>query len=429
MSDFLKIWLPILFLIVLSFFLTYRFTVEKPKKELTIATGREEGAYYKYALEYQKLLKKDKIDLHIRKTAGSVEALKLLKNKEVDVAFVQGGTVDAQSKKELYSLASIYYEPIWVFYRGEELEYIYDLKSKRIGIGEEGSGVRPVALELLSLNGVNENNSKFLDYSTKESIEALKSGEIDLFFAISSPKSKLIHALLEDQEIKLMDIKRARAYRQIYLYYKVLTLGEGMINLQQNIPPKEIQLLSKTAFLAVHKDLPDELARLVLRKAKIIHSKKGVFEESNEFPNSLNLEIPISEDAKRYLENGDTFLEEILPYWLFQNIDRFKLLIIPMLTLLIPFFKGAMPLFRWTIRRKIYKWYKRVNELDQNIMQLDLDVLEARLGELHELSRLVKEETNVPLSYMGEYYDLRMHIDLIISHLQRRVDFLKNEGL
>lgn len=426
MNDFFKIWLPIILLILLSFFLTYRFTVEAPKKDLTIATGRKDGAYYKYALIYQELLKKDKINLNIKTTAGSVEALELLKQQKVDIAFVQGGTVDEESKMSLSSLASIYYEPIWIFYKGDELEYLYDLKGKRISIGEEGSGARPVALELLGLNGIDNNNTQLFDYSMQRSIDRLKSGDIDLFFTVASPQSKLITSLLKDSEVKLMDIKRARAYRQIYLYYKVLTLGEGMISLEENIPPHDIQLLSKTAFLAVHKDLPDELERLVLRKIKTVHSQKGVFEESNEFPNQLNLEIPISEDAKRYLENGDTFLERIFPYWLVQNIDRFKLLIIPMLTLLIPFFKGALPLFRWTTRRKIYKWYKKVNELDQGIAQLSFEELDKVLDELKELSRQIKEETNVPLSYMGEYYDLRMHIDMVISQVEKRVAISKS---
>ncbi|NEW60870.1 TAXI family TRAP transporter solute-binding subunit [Sulfurovum sp. bin170] len=421
MSDFFKIWLPIVLLIIISFFLTYRFTVEAPRKDLTIATGRVDGAYYKYALQYKELLKQDGINLEIVTTAGSVEALALLNEKKVDFAFIQGGTVDNHSKKNLYALASVYYEPIWIFYKGETEAYLSNLKGKRIAIGEEGSGVRPVALELLGLNGIDSNNTNFYNYSTKKSINALKRGDIDLFFAVASPKSKMISKLLEDREIKLMDIKRAKAYRQVYLYYTVLTLGEGMISLEENIPPKDVQLLSKTAFLVIQGDLPDELARLILRKAKIVHSKKGVFEETNEFPNQLNLEIPISEDAKRYLENGDSFLERILPYWLFQNIDRFKLLIIPMLTLLLPFFKGALPLFRWRTRRKIYKWYKKVNELDYGIVRLDSKALDSRLDELKELSRQIKEETNVPLSYMGEYYDLRMHIDMVISQIERQL--------
>ena len=421
MRDFIKIWLPLILLIILSFFLTYRFTVEAPKTELTIATGRESGAYYKYALQYQELLKKEQVKLNIVTTAGSIEALKLLKEQKVDIAFVQGGTVDKEAKNLLHALASIYYEPIWIFYKGEKLSYLNELKNKKISIGEEGSGVKPIAMELLQVNGINSTNSTLYNYSTKQSVQKLKDSEIDLFFTITSPKSELIKTILSDQSIKIMSLQRAKAYRQSYFYYKVLTLGEGSIDLQNNIPRQDIQLLAKTAFLAAHEKLDPKLERLLLRKIKMIHSKKGVFEESHEFPNQLQLEIPIGKDAKRYLEHGDSFLERIFPYAIAQQIDRFKLLLIPLLTLLIPFFKGALPLFRWTTRRKIYKWYKKIGTLDKGIMTLSKKALIKNKEELETLLNQVKEETDVPLSYMGEYYDLMLHIDMIISQIEKKI--------
>lgn len=424
MSDFLKIWLPIILFIILSFFLTYLFTSSTPKNEITIATGRESGAYYKYALQYQELLEKERVKLNIVTTAGSVEALQLLKEKKVDLAFLQGGTIDKNDKKGLHSLASIYYEPVWIFYKGEKLNYLNELQDKQISIGEIGSGVRPIALELLELNGIETKEKNIHTLGMDESIKKLKENEIDLFFTIASPNAPTIKNLLSDPSIKLMNLKRAQAYRQHSLFYKVLILSEGGISLKQNIPQEETQLLSKTAFLAANGDIPARLERLVLRKAKEIHAQQGIFEELNEFPNQENLEIPIGQDAKRYLEHGDTFLERIFPYHIAQQIDRFKLLIIPILTLLIPFAKGAFPLFRWTIRRKIYKWYKKVNLLDNGINTLTKEELLGNKQELEQLLVQVKEETNVPLSYMNEYYNLMLHIDMSISQIEKRLQKL-----
>jgi len=421
MKDLIKIWLPIIALIFISFYMTYKFTAKRPTTTLSIATGRKSGAYYHYAQMYKELLKKDKITLNIITTAGSKEALALLNADKVDIAFVQGGTVDELSKKNLESLASIYYEPIWIFYKGDDLRYLNEIKSKRISVGETGSGTKPVALELLTINGINSDNTSLKYYSLTKSIEALKNDEIDLFFTVGSPNSLVIDTIIHDKEIKIMDLRRAKAYRQAYLYYTALTLGEGMLSLKENIPPKDIRLLSKTAFLAVNKSLDGELKRLILSKAKEVHSKKGIFEETNEFPNQLNLEIPIGEDAKHYLEQGETFLERVFPYDIAQKIDRFKLLLIPILTLLLPFIKGALPLFRWTMRRKIYKWYKKVKTLDASIESLDDSELASNIEQLEELLKQVKEETSVPLSYMGEYYDLRRHIEMVISRFTQHL--------
>jgi len=420
-KDLLKVWLPILVLIVGSFYLTYKFTVKAPIKNLTIATGREDGAYYHYAQQYKKLLEKDKITLNITTTAGSVEALQLLKEGKVDIAFVQGGTVDEEAKEKLESLGSIYYEPIWIFYKGKHLTYLSELKGKRISVGEHGSGVAPVASKLLEINGITPENTTLTYMSRVESFKALKDNKIDLFFTIASPHSSAINTIVHDKEIKIMHLKRAKAYRQAYLYYTVLTLGEGMLSLKENIPSQDIQLLSKTAFLAVKKELDGKLKRLIVRKAKEIHGKKGIFEEANEFPNQKNLEIPISKDAKRYLEQGETFLERIFPYDIAQKIDRFKLLLIPIFTLLFPLLKGAIPLFQWTIRRKIYKWYKTVKELDDTDINLSAETLKNNIKTLEALLQHLKDETNVPLSYMREYYDLRRHIEMVITRLTRHL--------
>ncbi|PYN92891.1 MAG: hypothetical protein DMD91_31405 [Candidatus Rokuibacteriota bacterium] len=48
---------------------------------------------------------------------GSVETLGRLRRGEVTVGFVQGGTAADQDAEQLVSLASLFYEPLWVFHR------------------------------------------------------------------------------------------------------------------------------------------------------------------------------------------------------------------------------------------------------------------------------------------------------------------------
>jgi hypothetical protein len=55
-----------------------------------------------------------------RPTAGAGENAQLLHDPAsgVDVAFLPGGVVRPQNRGTLVMLASLYYEPLWVFYRG-----------------------------------------------------------------------------------------------------------------------------------------------------------------------------------------------------------------------------------------------------------------------------------------------------------------------
>ncbi len=417
------IWIIFAIVAVLGFWGTSKFLKPPPPKSFSIATGRSDGAYYKFAKEYQKLLKKQKITLKIVPTAGSVEALKLLNEDKVDVAFIQGGTAKNYiHNTNLSSLASIFYEPLWVFYNRKlgKINYLYDFKGKKISIGENGSGTKALSKLLLNENNVNKKNTSIKYLSSKNSIKALKSGKIDALFMVVSPESNNIKKLLSDPNIELFSFRRALAYKQKFLFLTNLTLGEGIIDLKQNIPAENKILLSTTCTLVENNNFNPELMKLLLKIAKTIHSKKTLFADEGFFPNTKFTQIPINEDAKIYLIKGDSLLEKIFPFRVAVTINRLIIFLIPLITLLLPFFKGFLPIYRWRIRYKIYKWYGKLNEIDKNIDSMDVVQIDKTIILIKELQKEIKEQTNIPLSYMGEYYNLQVHIDLILKKLHNR---------
>lgn len=75
--------------------------------------------------------------------------------------------------------------------------------------------------------------------------------------------SELIHDLLFNQDIELMDFKRSLAYTSRYAHFTTLELGEGMINLEHNIPSKPKTLLRTTATLVGKANLhPDTIYQM-----------------------------------------------------------------------------------------------------------------------------------------------------------------------
>ncbi len=416
-------WIAFAILIVLGFWGTSKFLKPPPPKYFSIATGRSDGAYYKFAKEYQKEFKKDGITLKIVPTAGSVEALKLLDENRVDVAFIQGGTAGKYVYSEnLSSLASIFYEPLWIFYRKDikDINYLYDFKGKTFSIGEEGSGTKALSELLLKQNGIDKKNSKILYLSTKNSIKALKEGKIDALFMVVSPKSSRVKELLIDPNIELFSFKRALAYKQRFLFLTDLMLGEGIIDLKKNIPHSDKVLLSTTCTLVQNNNFNPDLMKLLLKISKKIHSKRTIFAPEGFFPNHKFTQIPMNEDAKIYLIKGDSFLEKIFPFSIAVTINRLIIFLIPLITLLLPFFKGILPLYRWRIRYKIYKWYGQLNKIDNRIESMDKEKIENSIKNIKKLQKEIKDQTNIPLSYMGEYYNLQLHIDLILKKLKNR---------
>ncbi|MGA1932091.1 TAXI family TRAP transporter solute-binding subunit [Arcobacter sp. YIC-464] len=421
-NKFILVSIPVIALVIGVFYFTAQFIKPSPKKEITIATGSKSGQYYQTALKYQKLLEKERVKVNIVTSTGSIENIKLLEEKKVDIAFVQNGTVE--HSENLESLASIYYEPLWIFYNTniKDLSYIQDLKNKKIAIGENGSGTKDLALNILNINGIYEKNSTFYNYNSEEASKKLINKKIDALFLVTSPDSKIIKELLNNKDISLFSFKRANAYSRKFHYLSTLDLHEGTIDLLENIPKENKKLLASTATLVVHKDFSDELIRILLKKVTSVHDDKTLFSQENEFPNSLNLPLPQNEEASIYLTHGDTWLEKIFPYWIASTLDRLKILLIPLITLSIPLFKGAFPLYRWSIRSKIYRWYDVLQDLDLSLDKSSKEELIEKLSQLEELKREIKDETKVPLAYMGEYYDLIMHLELIISKANMKLN-------
>jgi TRAP transporter TAXI family solute receptor len=420
--EWCKITFPVIVIVFIVGLFSYQFIDPAPPKTLKIATGKADGTYYKYATLYHKSLKKEKFDLQVIPTAGSVEALQMLENKEVDVAFVQGGTATREDIKNLESLCSIYFEPLWVFYRkNDNFKYLYNLKGKKLYIGEVGSGTRALATVLLKENSIDSTNTTFVDLKGQNPQTALKNGKVDAIFSVISASSDKVKKLLKDKDLKLFNFTRAKAYSKKFSYLSALTLQEGVISLKNNIPQKNITLLGTTATLVATKELNPDLIRLLLKSVKKINSKATMFSEENEFPTYKYTQIPMSKDAKNYLIKGDTFLEKIFPFWIASMIDRLAIMIIPLLTLLFPLLKGALPLYRWRIRSKIYKWYKVLYEIDSKLDLLDKSELKKTKENLTTLLKEIQEETKIPLSYMGEYYNLKVHANLILNKIDRLV--------
>ena len=418
---FFTVTIPVILLIVGAFYFTAQFIQPSPKKEITIATGSKTGNYYKTALEYKRVLEKEKVKVNIITSAGSIENIELLKQKKADIAFLQNGTISNEEAEGITSLASIYYEPLWVFYRNEgySIDYIIQLITKKISIGKQGSGTRHLSLSILKDNGITNENSTILDYESSHAKDELIKGNIDAMFVVSSHDSKIVKELLEDPKINVLSFKRAKAYSRKYTFLETLDLYEGTLDLYKNLPDENISLLTTTANLVINEGFSDELTRLFLKKVKEVHNKKDLFASQGEFPNTENMVLELNEEAKRYFQNGDTWLEKIFPFWIASNIDRLKLLIIPLLTLLFPLFKGFFPLYNWSMRSKIYRWYDEIRKIDNEIETLSPEKLKEELEKIEKLRIEISKETKVPLSFMGEYYNLQLHIDHVKYRLEK----------
>jgi len=414
-----KIVLPILALFLGLLYTGSRFLPPLAPDRVTIATGPKDGIYYQSALRYKALLAKQHVAVEIIPTQGSVEALGLLKAKKVDIAFVQSGSTDAFKTEPFTSLASLYNEPIWVYYSAaqRELHNLSELRGKRIAVGAEGSGTKALALTLLEANGVTPENSTLLSLGSDAGAQALFDGDADALFSIIGAFAPLTKTLLLDPQIRLLDFTRTRAYTVRYPFLNAVTLYEGVMDLEHNLPARTKHLIAATATLVSRDTIHPDLVRLVLRAAKQVHGGAGVFRKAGEFPGTTRVDFPINTDAEVYLRDGESWLESLFPFWIASIIKRLMLLLIPVIALMIPLVKLFLPLVAWRSRSKIYRWYKTLNAIEDEMDTYDAPRRQEAITALGQALQKI-QKVEVPLSYRREYYDLIQHFELILGKLR-----------
>ncbi len=100
----LAVWGTILAICLAALIATYMMFVEPPPpRKIVIAAGSQNGAYYRFAQKYAAELKKEKLTVEVRETAGSVENLGLLGDPAsgVAVAIVQSGVAGPDELERL----------------------------------------------------------------------------------------------------------------------------------------------------------------------------------------------------------------------------------------------------------------------------------------------------------------------------------------
>ncbi len=395
-----------------------------PPRSISIGCGPQDGQNFIYAKAYREVLAKQGIRLDLKNTAGSAENLKLLTGASdgVDIAFVQGSMKSLAKNKELFSLGSLFFEPLWIFHRADlALQRLPDLKGLRIAVGEEGGGTRILALQLLEINGINAQNAHLLSFGYQKAANKLLDGEVDVAFFVSTHLASHILQLIDSKAVKLMGLERADAYALRYHFLFVLKLPEGVIDFEANIPSRDLTLVAPTTQLVARPDMHPALVNLLLMAAKEVHKTGGEFEREGEFPSPKYLDFPLSSDAERFYKFGPPFLQRYLPFWIAILINRFILLLLPLIAVVLPFFKLMPMVYRWRMRSRIYRWYSKVRSFDPVRQRGEtVERLREYVAELRKIEEKVSN-ISVPLAFTEELYHLRMHVDMLISKLNQRI--------
>ncbi len=431
--DLLATAAPFLALAIGLLALAYWLLDPMPPREVVLATGQDQGAYAEFAKRYAKILKQNGIEVRLRKTAGAAENIALLRQAggDVDIGFVQGGADEQRPASSddsdadadgLVSLGSLFYEPVWLFYRADAAERLLQapaltgltqLVGWRVNIGAPGSGVPNLMARLLEANHIDAAALSLVREAQTPAVVGLLDGRIDAVVFASAPESLLVQMLLQTPGIRLFDFAQAEAYARRFPFLSPVTLPRGVVDLARDIPPADVRLVAPTATLVARKGTHPALIQLFVQAAQQVHGDAGWFQKKGDFPNAHHTERPLAKEAQRFYASGPPVLQRYLPFSLANLIDRMWPVLVTIVAALIPLSRMLPPLYTFRVRSRVFRWYRQLREVENAIGRRPNDEL---LRELEEIERRV-EHINVPLSYSDELYSLRTHIRMVAERL------------
>ena len=419
-------WGPFIVIGVALLVAAYWLLDPTPPQRVVLATGPENSAYAEFGKRYAEELKRYQIQVELRNTIGSRENLVLLRDpkQHVDLAFVQGGAAetirnDGEEHEPVVSLGSLFYEPVWIFYRAERLPRftaLGQLRGKRVNIGARGSGTPGLFMRLLAANQIERDELQRSLLGETEAVVALLDGKLDAIVLVSAPEAQLVQMLLQTPGIRLFEFTNAEAYARRYRYISPVLLPRGVAHLALDVPNHDLQLIAATSSLVAREDTHPAIIELFLQAASRIHSGPGWIARAGQFPSAAQNEFPLAKDAERYYRTGPPLLQRYLPFWLANLIDRMWVALFSIVAVLIPISRMLPPLYRFRVRSRIFRWYRNLRVIEHQLedrertrdeLLASLDKLEARVTSI-----------TVPLAYADELYALRQNINLVRARLR-----------
>ena len=418
-GDRRRIWRLRIFiglLVAACLWLSFHFIEPIPPRQIVLASGPESTLYHKHAQRYVELMARHGMTVVEKITEGPGENLDLLSNPKsgVDIAFVQGGQAESSQAKDMVMIASLYYQPLWIFVRrGESFDALATLRGKKISLGMPGSGTNVLGTPLLAASGILDKTATFVHVPTDRTQSVLHGKEVDAAFLVGGVSTAAVAAALADPSLELVSLAHTDAYQQRYRYLTPRTLHAGAISFVPMVPSRDVSLLATEAMLAARNTLHPAIVNLLIETIRDEHDDQGYFESPGEFPNWEQVDLPVSPDAVRHKRFGPSPLYRYLPFWVATFVERFIIIVLPLVLIALPVAQQLPKVLNWRARSSIYRWYGELKLLEREVAMRGGDLpIDKWLADVDRIERAA-EQLRTPSSLASEAYTLREHIRLV----------------
>ncbi|MGE5577026.1 MAG: TAXI family TRAP transporter solute-binding subunit, partial [Syntrophothermus sp.] len=239
------------------------------EQQLVIATGGTAGTYYPLGGALAQIFnsKVKNVNAIAQTTGASVENVRLIGKKEVDIAFVQNDITDyAYNGEEVFKeklanfgvMASLYPEIVQIVVSADSnIKSVADLKGKKVSVGAAGSGVEANARQILNAYGLTykDISPNFLSFA--ESADQFKDKHLDAIFVVAGAPTAAIQDISASRKVRILSIPRqmSEKIQKKYPFFSEITIPANTYSGQT----EEVATLAVRAMLIVRKDLDEGL--------------------------------------------------------------------------------------------------------------------------------------------------------------------------
>ncbi len=421
-------WILILVLLAALFALA-TYAKPFPPREVTLIVGQKGGSFDNLGQHFTRFFKSHGVELKTFYTDGAQQSLEeMVKQPDMQAAFILGGSANPSEIRDIVSLGSIEYEPLWFFYRGPEYQSddVFEYFSKlKLNIGSPGSGTQRIVREIVKLrDGFLDNNNTF-EYRNAIAADKLLSGELDAAIMVEGFTSPNVQRLLADPEIRLFDFSLAAALVKQLPYMDVVTIPRGALNIKTIYPPKDIRMVATTMTLVIEKDLHPAIQLLFLMAADTLgDARDQFFAKPDQFPSYTDHSVPLSQVAKEFFRYGSPYGLKFFPFWLVSFFERMWLLLVAVVAVGYPLYR-LLPNYR-NIHSKI-----EITAAYQIIREAEDSVRAAKSAEdiqslMESLNQIEKDLTEmwIPIDNMSSYYSLTSALSTVQKLARERLETL-----
>jgi TRAP-type uncharacterized transport system substrate-binding protein len=416
--------LAILALLIVFVFGVLWTLIPAPPKSIAIATGFQDGLYYRFGERMQSSLKKEGVELQVLKTGGTLDNLALLADPKsgVDLAMIQGGVADVSQYPHFVSIAGMFYEPVWVFYRESSfkgapdgLTLLTQLKGKRVSIGNAGSGTNSIAKLLLDTSGIKPTDLKMEELTPQEGASKLATGNLDAVFVVAAAEAPLLKSFINLPGVQLMNFVQADAYTRVLPFLTKVDVARGLMSIENDFPGLNRQMIAATATLVSRETISPAIVSLLLENAQDVLKSYSRLQKPGEFPSINGLDFPLQMDSEIYLKDGPSFLHRHLPFWTAVWVGRFARVVIPILAILIPLIAYIPALRDLSLRIRLSRIYAELKVLERTAADPGArDTSRQALADIQMRVNAMK----VSSLESKELYDLKGHVNMVRQRLK-----------